>query len=169
MNFATPFNIDPKKWSDATALNCKDKTLAQQQFKDECDINVLMGRYLETGEMPQLDSALSYGDFTGVYDFQTAMNAVRTAQGLFEQMPARIKNRFANDPQRLLEFLNDPENLEEAQFLGLISKTPSEPAPATPTAGIPQGTQPAPAPTPTPGNPGGTTQPAPAAPVMNKQ
>lgn len=121
MNFLTQYNItDPIKHSNESGLACKDKTLAQQQFKDECDINVLFGRYLETGEMPQVLNGLTYGNFEGVFDFQTAMNAVRTAEGLFSQLPARIKNRFDNDPQKLLEFLADPDNREEAQFLKLI-------------------------------------------------
>lgn len=142
MHFHTQFNItDPLKHSNESGLACKDKTLAQQQFKDECDINVLFGRYLETGEIPQVISGLNYGNFEGVFDFQSAMNAVRTAEGLFSQLPARIKNRFDNDPQKLLEFLADPENREEAQFLKLINK-PQEPdnAPGSPekTATSPQ-------------------------------
>lgn len=122
MQFATEYNIHDLRKHRATALHCKDKTLAQQQFKDECDINVLFSRYLETGEMPQVLNGLTYGNFEGVFDFQTAMNAVRTAEGLFQQLPARIKNRFANDPQKMLEFLHDPDNRSEAEFLGLVNK-----------------------------------------------
>lgn len=123
----TPYNFDREKNSDDTGLHCRDKTLAQQQFKDECDINILFARYLETGEMPQVQQGLTYGNFEGIFDFQTAMNAVRTAEGLFTQLPARVKNRFANDPQKLLEFLADPENREEAEFLGLIDKPTGAP------------------------------------------
>lgn len=122
----TPFNYDRDKASDESALRCLDKTLTQQQFKDECDINVLFARYLDTGEMPQVTQGLTYGDFTGIFDFQTAMNAVRTAEGLFAQFPARIKNRFDNDPQKMLEFLHDENNREEAEFLGLVKKPSAE-------------------------------------------
>lgn len=122
------YNGDQRK----TALRCEDPTLAQQQFKDQCDINILMARYLETGEMPQVQDGLTYGNFEGIFDFQTAMNAVRTAEELFSQFPARIKNRFDNNPQNMIGFLSDPENREEAEFLGLIAKqeTPlNEPGP----------------------------------------
>lgn len=131
----TEFNYDRDEASKATGLLCKDKTLAQQQFKDQCDINVLFARYLETGEMPQIQEGLSYGNFEGIFDFQTAMNAVRTAEGLFSQFPARIKNRFDNDPQKMLEFLSRDENREEAEFLGLIPK--QEISNETRTQGIP--------------------------------
>lgn len=128
----TQYNVDPREEGKKTALHCPEKTLTQQQFKDEADINVLFGRYLETGEMPQLETPSQYGDFTGIYDFQTAMNAVRAAQQKFEDLPARLKNRFENDPQKLLEFLNDPENLEEAQFLKLVKPRDPDPVPTTP-------------------------------------
>lgn len=48
--FKTPYNHDTNAESDASGLECKDPSLAQQHFKDECDINVLFARYLETGE-----------------------------------------------------------------------------------------------------------------------
>lgn len=120
--FRTPYNYNRDAASNLHGLECLDKTLAQQQFKDECDINILFARYLETGEMPQIQQGLTYGNFEGIFDFQTAMNAVRTAEGLFTQLPARVKNRFDNDPQKLLEFMADPENRAEAEFLGLIDK-----------------------------------------------
>lgn len=135
IHFRTPYNCaDPVKESDKTGLKCDDPTLAQQHFKDQCDINILFGKYLETGEMPQVMEGLSYGNFEGIFDFQTAMNAVRTAEGTFQQLPARIKNRFGNDPQKLLEFLNDPENREEAEFLQLVNRAEAQ-LPTSPTVG----------------------------------
>jgi len=120
MQFRTPHSHDNTDWSNQFGLACTEPTLAQQQFKDSSDINVLFGKYLETGEMPQVQDGLTFGNFEGIFDFQSAMNAVRTAEGLFSQMPARIKNRFDNDPQKLLEFLANDENREEAEFLKLV-------------------------------------------------
>lgn len=124
--FRTPYNYDQDADAKATGLKCLDKTLAQQQFRDECNINILFARYLETGEMPQIRDGLTYGNFEGIFDFQTAMNAVRTAEGLFSQLPARVKNRFDNDPQKLLDFMARDENREEAEFLGLVAKPTQE-------------------------------------------
>lgn len=116
--------------SDKTAITFLDRSLTQQQFKDESDINVLFGRYLETGEMPQIDAG-TYGDFTGIYDFQTAMNAVREAELSFQQLPARIKNRFDNNPQKLVDFLSDPENRDEAEFLKIVKPRTDDTSPQT--------------------------------------
>lgn len=130
--FRTPFNYDTNEAGNESGLACKDKSLAQQQFKDESDINVLFNKYLETGEMPQIEATLTYQNFEGPFDFQTAMNAVRAAQEQFQQLPARIKNRFDNDPQKLLDFLDNQENRDEAEFLGLVSKPQAEQALTTP-------------------------------------
>lgn len=135
----TEHNYDRDQASLDTGLRCQDKTLAQQQFKDQCDINLLMARYLESGELPQVTEGLTYGNFEGIFDFQSAMNAVRTAEGLFSQFPARIKNRFDNDPQKMLDFLAQDENRDEAEFLGLLKKEmPNE----TPISGSPDQTKP---------------------------
>lgn len=115
----------------ASDLDCSaDPTLAQQHFKDECDINTLVERFHLTGEMPQVIEKLpSASDYEGIFDFQSAMNAIVAAQRQFMTFPAKLRARFENDPQQLLEFLEDTENREEAERLGLIEKKP-EPAPA---------------------------------------
>jgi len=135
----TPHNYNTDEASQESGLECKDPSLAQQQFKDESDINVLFGKYLETGEMPQVEAALNYAAFEGPFDFQQAMNAVRAAQGAFDQLPARIKNRFHNDPNELLDFMEKEENRDEAQYLGLISKPAAAPATETPAVATPTG------------------------------
>lgn len=110
-------------FSVETGLECKDESLAQQHFKEECDINEIVRRFGLTGEMPENFRAPVYGDFTGVVDFQTGMNAVVQAQESFMSMPAEVRARFANDPQRLMEFLADDKNRDEAVKLGLVKAT----------------------------------------------
>lgn len=112
---------DHKPESDATGLKCTDPTLAQQQFKEECDINTIVERFHLTGEVPQLTELPKYADFEGVFDFQSAMNAVRQAQETFMSLPAKLRARFDNDPQKFVAFTNDDENLPEARKLGILS------------------------------------------------
>jgi phage internal scaffolding protein len=117
-----PYNYDTNQHSDHTALHCPEPTLTQQSFAEEVDINFIANRYGLTGEMPQVLDMPAYGDFTGIFDFQTAQNAVIEAQRQFMTLPAKLRTRFDNDPQKLLTFLEDPDNKEEAMFLGIISK-----------------------------------------------
>lgn len=118
----SPNNYDPNAWSDATGLECKDESKTQQQFAEESDINFIADQYGLTGEMPQVLQLPTYGDFTGVFDFQTAQDAILRASQAFMTLPAKMRARFDNDPQKLLQFLNDPENRAEAEFLGLVNK-----------------------------------------------
>lgn len=120
----TPFNYDVDRASVLAGLACTDPSRAQQQFRDECDINTIVERFGLTHEIPTGTRMPSYGDFTGVSDFQTAMEAVRSATESFMALPAKLRERFANSPQNLLVFLGDPTNREEAVRLGLVEAPP---------------------------------------------
>lgn len=125
-----PHNYDTDSVSHESGLTCGEPTLAQQQFADECDINTIMKRFGQTGELPQV-RAPQYGDFTAVTDYHSAMNAVRQAQESFAALPAEVRARFGNEPARLLEFCADASNRDEAVKLGLVfSSAPAEGAPA---------------------------------------
>lgn len=107
--------------SKDTGLKCTDPTLAQQHFKEECDINTLVEQFRLTGEMPQLQRLPTYEDYEDVFDFQTAMNTVRMATETFMSLPAQLRARFHNDPQEFLAFTSDAQNLPEARKLGILS------------------------------------------------
>jgi phage internal scaffolding protein len=96
----------------------------QQHFKAECDINTVVERYLRTGLMPQLGTPM-YGDFTNVVSYQEAQDAVIAANAAFETLPSKVRERFSNNPGKLLEFLADEANKDEAVKLGLIEPPPA--------------------------------------------
>lgn len=123
----TAHNYDMNKASDETGISCPEPTKAQQQFKDECDINTIVERFGLTGELPTDLAVPQYGDFDQVNDYQTALNIVLASQAAFMQMPAAVRDRFGNDPQRFLEFVHDDKNREEAKKLGLLVPDPQEP------------------------------------------
>jgi phage internal scaffolding protein len=123
----TPYNYDVDKVSDETGLACQDPSLAQQNFKDESDINYIVRQFGLTGDLPGQAISPQYGDFTGVLDYHSAVNAVLAAQDEFMDLPAQMRARFDNDPAKLIDFLGNEENLEEAIKLGLIDKPISVP------------------------------------------
>ena len=100
-------------------LVCDDPSLAQQQFKDDADINILLERFKVTGQMPQGVVLPSFGDFSTVVDFRSANEAIRRARDSFMELPAALRACFQNDPQVFLEFCSDKENLPELRKLGL--------------------------------------------------
>lgn len=131
----TPYNYDMNAAGDESGLKCDDPSLAQQQFKEEADINTILERFARNGGILNGPSRepLS-GDFTGFGDFHSAMNTVVAAQQAFADLPAKVRTRFNNDPGQFVDFVNDESNRDEAVKLGLIS--PPEPvgAPESPKA-----------------------------------
>lgn len=116
MKFQNAYS-DPVRSSD---LECLDPSLAQQSFKDDADINVMLEKFKVTGVMPQGVVMPTYGDFNGVSDYRTAVDAIKRASDSFMDLPAGIRSRFENDPQKFLEFCADSKNRDEAIRLGLV-------------------------------------------------
>lgn len=117
-----PYNYDTLAASNESGLRCEDATRTQQHFKDETDINNILRQFNITGQLPTKTITPRYGDFTNIGDYHTALNAVIAAEDEFMTLPAQLRARFDNDPAELIEFLNNPENLQEAQKLGLVNK-----------------------------------------------
>ena len=98
------YNYDIEKVSDDTALVPVGKSYTVQSQKDEADINVLVKRFGITGEFPVLDRLPLNADFDDVFDFQSAMNVIRSAQESFDSLHADIRGRFHNDPHEFVDF-----------------------------------------------------------------
>jgi len=118
----TAYNYDTNAASNASGLVCEEPTRAQQHHKDECDINVILERFGKTGQLPVNAISGTYGDFSGVHDYHTALNTLIAAEAEFDGLPAKIRARFDNEPAKLIEFLNDPKNKDQAIELGLVNQ-----------------------------------------------
>lgn len=117
-----------------------EKTMTQQQFKDEVDVNNLMEKYITTGnaQIFQRSGKGVYGDFSEVKDFQSSLHSIMEAEQAFMQLPARTRAKFDNDPHKMFEFLNNKSNEAEALELGLIEKKSEPPAPPAPPKAEPK-------------------------------
>lgn len=127
------FNYDPDEASieagwkppvDPDTGEVIDDGKTQQSFKDEVDINTIVKRFGLTGELPENFSIPVSGDFTAAMSFQESMNLVRQAQESFMTLPGEMRDRFQHDPARLIAFLEDERNRDEAVKLGLVSLPP---------------------------------------------
>lgn len=118
-------------------------------FAEQCDINNIIKAYKITGQIQHVSAAAKQGRFEDLpdeIDFQTSLNTIRAADQAFAALPAKLRDRFGNDPAQFLGFLSDPENGDEARRLGILNPLP---APASP----PNGPEPMPAPPPAPPEP----------------
>lgn len=130
-------NYDAKQASDeATFQGDYGQSLTVQSQAEDADINVLMRRYGLTGKMPDNPYTPTYGDFEDITDYASALRAIRHAEEQFATIPAEVRARFGNDPQRFLEFTSSEDNWDEMHKLGLTKgprpKPPVEAPPAPP-------------------------------------
>lgn len=145
------YNYDRDALSEATAIIIEDteeNNRTKQEFAEEVDINTMLRRFNITGKLPEDVRMPIYADFSEVYDFHTAANAIAQAKEAFDQMPAEVRFRFNNDPAEFVAFCDNEANRAEAEKLGLVDprpKPPQEPVtrlPQTPetasTGGVPQ-------------------------------
>jgi len=95
-----------------------------------------------------------YGDVTSI-DYQAAQLQVAAAKSMFQELPAKLRARFENEPARFLAFVEDKRNRDEARELGLLKPE----APESPEA------RPGAAPAPGPAKDGSASQAAPDAPL----
>lgn len=135
MRVKNPVTYDRDKNSDNSKFVFTRPSRTQQSFRDECDINNILRKFNVTGQLPVGSVQPEYGDFSGVTDYQSALNAVMAAQDSFLALPAKVRARFDNDPAFFIEFASDEANKDEMRALGLIREetvqtvvsSPSEP------------------------------------------
>lgn len=122
---------------------------AQQQFKDDCDINSIMRRFQKTGAIDHVASYQPQYGMASPVDLHQAMNIVTRAERMFADLPSSLRRKFNGDPRELYEFVQNPDNEVEAKELGLalsteaqsvadLRKAATPPAPVDP-APTPQG------------------------------
>lgn len=144
LEFRLPYVFYP----DAGLKNT-EPSLTKQCFAEECDFNSVLGKWEKTGTLEHINaSAPQFADVSSLPDYQAAMNTVITAEAAFNSLPSAVRDRFANDPAKLVSFLQSPDNKAEAIKLGLVvdkaeatpasngalSTKPLEEAPAAPAA-----------------------------------
>lgn len=100
-------------------LECKDPSLTVQSEAENCDINVIMKRFMQSGMLPQIQMPPLATDFAQITTFEEAMGLIVKARESFEALPADVRNRFGNSPQAFLDFCDDERNIPEMLKLGL--------------------------------------------------
>ena len=103
------------------------KTRTKSEFADEANINTIVKRCMNGAMLPAGNRTPLFGDFTEVADFSSAQILIAEAQSQFELLTSDIREKFGNSVSELMDYLDDPKNLDEAIALGLAPKPESEP------------------------------------------
>lgn len=123
-----------------------EKGRTHQSFRADCDINVIVSRFLQGQDITHVVKATPrYGDYSNVASYQEAMNMLKTAEKAFMGLPAEVRSSFENDPQQLLDLVDAADSGDElaqtmGHELGLWDQKPPEKPEVTPP--IPEVTNP---------------------------
>lgn len=97
-------------------------SMTEQQFVAECDVNNIIARYKKTNEWTHLSGKQQiFADVSEITDYQSSLQKISDAQNAFNSLPSHLRNRFENDPQNMLDFLQDPSNYHEGVKLGIFN------------------------------------------------
>lgn len=94
--------------------------MTQQHFKDDCDINKIVGKYLRGEDMSSYMRHAQYIDDASITSLTLveAENIVAKSREAFAALPAQDRDFFANDPVNFVRYMEDPEHLEDSYTRG---------------------------------------------------
>lgn len=99
-----------------------ESPVTRQEFKQECDINYIMGQYELGYEITHINEAAPQYMDCSAETFREHMDYVAGAFSMFEELPAKLRDRFGNDPAEFLEFCSHEKNRPEMAEMGLLSE-----------------------------------------------
>lgn len=106
----------------------------KQSHKAECDIHNILGQYRRTGIITHVAAMRpTYEDLPAGVDFQQAMNTILEAQAVFQDLPAKVREHFRNDPALFLGAFQDEKQHDTLREYGLLkAKAAPQPSEAPP-------------------------------------
>lgn len=117
-------NYDRDEASEASGLVNVKPSKTQQQFKEQADINTIVKNFGVTGRVPVVARTPLIVDFDAPLDYRMMVDVLRDAQQKFMELPAKVRSRFANDPGEFVDFVQNPDNLDELRRMGLALEKP---------------------------------------------
>jgi len=114
-----PGTVDLKAHSDAhssTPSEGAGVSQTQQHLRDELDINRILARFEVTGAVPLTANKAMYGDFTGIEDWQSAVEKVEKVQEDFMKFPPEVREHFGNSPGGLIEYARSHTYADYLEF-----------------------------------------------------
>lgn len=133
--FKTPWNHDTDDESRKAALTCKDPTKTQQQFAHEADINNILAKFMQTGELNLIGSPV-YQQVAEEFDLQQTIVTQWQVETAWNALSPEVRNTL-RDPQTFADYVQhciDQGDPEPLIALGLAKRqAPTAAEPGTPT------------------------------------
>lgn len=127
--FKTPHNHDRDQESAQYQLVCEDPSKTQQQFMAEADINNILAKFLNTGQI-ELKGAPQYGEATEEYDLQNNIVTAYQVEQAWNELPAAVRN-ILKTPKTFVDYIDhcmQTGDLDPLRELGLAKPLDPEPS-----------------------------------------
>lgn len=135
----TPYNHDTTLESRRTALYCADESLTKQEFVAETDINVILERFMKTGEPPPMALPEHFLSINRNQTWFELQSHLAEANAMFYTLPPALRAEHLNDPARWADAVVkavERDSVEDLRALGIDAKErPKEPKPGDPLPG----------------------------------
>lgn len=92
-----------------TQFSCGDCVMTKQSFRDECDVNKIVNKFSETGQLPPSNREGIYTDSPGM-DLKESLDTVFSLKTQFSELSPALQKRFNNDYTEYASFLSQVEN-----------------------------------------------------------
>ena len=114
---------------ESKRVSCGGDSMTVQSERDRVTLSNIINRAMRGGGLASGVPVrpLAYADISEAPTYMEALNVVRRAQMQFETLPAAIRDRFANNPELFLEFMNNPKTKDERIEMGLTAADPVPP------------------------------------------
>lgn len=137
--FKTPYNHDTNFESDRTAFYDTEPSATKQEFKEDADINVIINRFLKTGQPPPIALPEHFGDLTTRLTYFEAASAQAEAHALFYTLPPALRAEHLNDANRwadtvMVALEKGDRNTLIANGIAVPPENPQEPTSGRPPA-----------------------------------
>lgn len=122
--FKTPYNHDTDAEAHRTATVNTQKSLTDQSFTEEADINTIMERYGK-GLVPSVPLPEHFGDAFQIPTLLEARTRIAESNATFYNLPPKIREEFMGDParweQQVIKDINEG-NIDDLERMGLDMK-----------------------------------------------
>ena len=101
--------------------------MTEQHHAERTRVSWILEQYRRTGVVDHVQRAAPrYVDLSEVPSFEEAFNLVERAEEAFARLPAEVRAEVGNNPIGLVEWVQDPENLERGLELGIFETAPGD-------------------------------------------
>jgi phage internal scaffolding protein len=97
------------------------ESLTEQHHESDHNMQKIMDKVIRGAPIPFKKGGMDYGEFDSELSYQDCCNRLVEAETQFMSLPSKLRERFNNDPGKLIGFLNDESNRKEAEALGLVN------------------------------------------------